>query len=261
MDASGLDAGSFDISRFDAEGCWVQTPLEALGQLRCERVQVAGRTFTLQRPANADTLLDHPAVFAAFARNEYIPYWTDLWPSARMLAAAILQHDWPASLTVGPDRPEVLEVGCGLGLAGLAAAVCGLRVVLSDYDLTALRLALANAQLNGLREVRAMPLDWERPPADLRFPVVLASDVIFESRYVAPLVRLLERVLLPGGECWLADQDRPAAGLLRQTLAGLGFTYSTTPSQATDPMGHCVRGTIYRIRRPVRRSVRRRGGP
>jgi predicted nicotinamide N-methyase len=238
------------------EGAWAETPWEALGQLRRERVQVAGRTFTLEHPTSIDTLLDHPAVFAAFARNEYIPYWTDLWPAARMLAAAILQHDWPTRLTQGPDRPEVLEVGCGLGLAGLAAAACGLRVVLSDCDTTALRLALGNARLNGLTEVRVMLLDWEHPPAGWRVPVVFASDVIFESRHVAPLVRLLDELLLPDGECWLADQNRPAGGLFRQTLAARGFHYTTTPSQATDSAGHAVAGTIYRIRRRHRRRGR-----
>jgi predicted nicotinamide N-methyase len=240
------------------EGAWAETPWEALGPLQRERIQVAGRTFTLERPASTDTLLDHPAVFAAFARNEYIPYWTDLWPAARMLAAAILQHDWPAYLTQGPERPEVLEVGCGLGLAGLAAAACGLRVVLSDCDATALRLALGNARLNGLTEVRAMLLDWERPPAGWRVPVVFASDVIFESRHVAPLVRLLDELLLPDGECWLADQNRPAGGLFRQTLVARGFTYATTPSQAhaSDAAGHAVLGTIYRIRRRQRRRGR-----
>ena len=47
------------------------------------------------------------------------PYWTRVWPSSIALAALIL------------ERPElvrgkkVADLGCGLGLAGMAASVAG----------------------------------------------------------------------------------------------------------------------------------------
>src|SRR5215468_5581467 len=104
-----------------------ETPYEALGPLLRERVVVEGRTFLIERPAESDRLLDHPAVRAAFAVDEYLPYWADLWPAARMLAKAVLRTPWTPGL-------HALEVGCGLGLPGIAALAQGLRVTFSDYD-------------------------------------------------------------------------------------------------------------------------------
>src|SRR5262249_33857154 len=121
---------------------WRGTPLEAIRGLIRETVLIEGRSFKLSRPADSDKLLDDPAVRAAFAADEYMPYWTDLWPAARMLAKAILRQPWPVGL-------DALEIGCGLGLPGIAALAQGLHVTFSDYDATALQFAADNARANG----------------------------------------------------------------------------------------------------------------
>src|SRR4051794_33685393 len=95
--------------------------LSELGPLVREKVIVEDRTFLLMRPSESDRLLDHPAVHTAFARDQYMPYWADLWPAARMLAKVILQERWTPGL-------QALEVGCGLGLPGIVALSVGLRV-------------------------------------------------------------------------------------------------------------------------------------
>src|SRR5262245_34124678 len=171
-----------------------ETPDERLGPLVTERVLVDGRPFLLRRPDRSDHLLDDPGVRAAFLADEYMPYWADLWPAARMLARAVLREPWPPGLTA-------LEVGCGLGLPGVAALVRGLRVVFSDYDPTALRFAATNARLNGFRDFETRWLDWRSPPEDLRAPVILGADLVYEMRSVEPLVALIRRVLAPGGVC------------------------------------------------------------
>src|SRR5262245_27331283 len=119
-----------------------ETPPEAIVALVRETVLVEGRSYTIVRPGESDKLLDHPAILAAFAADEYLPYWADLWPAARMLAKYLLRQAWPAGL-------PVLEVGCGLGLPGVVALSLGMRVTFSDYDATALRFAADNARANG----------------------------------------------------------------------------------------------------------------
>src|SRR5947208_7893328 len=127
--------------------------LQQLGPIVREKVFVEDRTFVIARPSESDRLLDNPAVHTAFARDEYMPYWADLWPAARMLAKAILHETW----TPGT---EALEVGCGLGLPGIVALSVGLRVTFSDYDACALRFAADNARLNGFDDFRTLLLDW-----------------------------------------------------------------------------------------------------
>jgi predicted nicotinamide N-methyase len=218
-----------------------ETPLEALGPTVRDRVIVEDRTFIVTRPSESDRLLTNPVVKAAFAADEYLPYWADLWPASRMLAKAVLREEWPAGLTA-------LEVGCGLGLPGLAALAKGLRVVFSDYDRTALRFAADNARLNGYTDFETLPMDWRHPPEGLRVPVVLASDLIYELRAVAPLVALVKRVLAPDGVCLLTDQDRNPAAALREALAGAGLAFTAQLMRAGQPGGPRVKGTLYRIR-------------
>ena len=216
------------------------TPREALGPLVREHVIIDERTFTIVRPGESDRLLDHPFVQSAFTADEYMPYWADLWPAARMLAKALLREKWPPGL-------HALEVGCGLGLPGVAALAAGMRVTFSDYDATALEFAADNARLNGFDDFELLQLDWRYPPADLKVPLVLGSDLIYELRNVAPLVALLKQVLAPGGTALLTDQDRVPSHVLRDTLTAEGLPFTTQVLRAGEPGGRRVKGTLYRV--------------
>jgi hypothetical protein len=68
--------------------------LGQLGNIIREKVIIEDRTYWIDHPSEGDRLIDHPAVHDAFARDEYMPYWTDLWPASRMLAKAILHEPW-----------------------------------------------------------------------------------------------------------------------------------------------------------------------
>jgi predicted nicotinamide N-methyase len=217
-----------------------ETPWDALGPTIQEQVIVEGRTFQLNRPSESDRLLDHPYVTSAFAADEYLPYWADLWPAARMLAKVILRETWAPGT-------EVLEVGCGLGLPGIVALSRGLRVTFSDYDATALRFAADSARLNGFTDFQLLQLDWRHPPADLVVRVLLAADLVYELRNVAPLVAFIKRVLYPDGVCLLTDQDRIPSHALRETLEAEGLNYTTELVRAGEPGGRRAKGTLYRI--------------
>jgi predicted nicotinamide N-methyase len=217
-----------------------ETPWDALGPIVQENVLIKRKTFIISRPVESDRLLNHPFVQAAFAKDEYLPYWTDLWPAARMLAKAIVSQPWAPSL-------EALEVGCGLGLPGIAALSMGLRVVFSDHDATALRFAADNARANGFENFRLLQMDWRYPPAHLRVPVVLASDLLYELRNVDPMVALIKQVLLPDGLCLLTDQDRMPAQVLREALADARLEFNTQVVRVGEPRGRRFQGTLYRI--------------
>lgn len=220
-----------------------ETPPDALGPIVREKVVIHGRTFVIARPDESDKLINHPVVQAAFEADEYLPYWTDLWPAARMLAKVVLQEP----LTPGT---EALEIGCGLGLPGIAALARGLQVTFSDCDATALKFAADNARLNGFHDFRLLPMDWRQPPEGLRVSLILASDLIYELRHINPIIALLKRVLTPEGVCLLTDQDRLPAYNLREALTWEGFRFESRVLHAGAPGGRRVRGTFYRIRPP-----------
>jgi predicted nicotinamide N-methyase len=217
-----------------------ETPWEALGPSVREQILIEGQTFLITRPGESDRLLDHPFVRSAFATDEYLPYWAELWPAARMLAKAIVCEPWTPGV-------EALEIGCGLGLPGIVALSRGLSVTFSDYDATALRFAAENARLNGFTSFRMLQMDWRNPPG-LRVPVLLASDLIYEQRNVEPLVSLIKQVLAPEGICLLTDQDRIPSAALRAQLTEAGLQFTTQVMRAGEPGGRRLKGTLYRIR-------------
>ena len=226
---------------------FVETPLASIPDRQVELVIIDRFKFEIERPADSYALLDDPVVREAHDRDEYMPYWADLWPASRMLAKAVAKEDW----SVYPktrEKLEALELGCGLGVPGLTALACGLRVTFSDYDVTAIRFAANNARRNKLYDFTTLPLDWRCPPTDLKFPVILGADLTYETRNIDPLVKLIRQLLLPGGICLLTDQDRTPAPLLRESLGYAGLRYEQQLMRAGEPGGYRIQGTLYRIR-------------
>lgn len=168
---------------------------------RTDRVDLGGgRSLTVERPADPEALLDEDA----FARDEFLPYWAELWASGVALAREV---------AAAPLRGRrVVELGCGLGLPSVAAALAGAATVLAtDWSPEAVAAAARNAALNGVT-VRAAVVDWrdaEALVAEGPFDLVLAADVLYEARNAEPLGGLLDR--LAPAEVWLADPGRAAA--------------------------------------------------
>ena len=75
-----------------------------------------------------------------------------------------------------------LEIGCGVGLAGLVALGRGLRVHFTDYDLAPLHFVERSIRENGFDPSLCTTglLDWREPP-DLAFPIILGSDVLYDA--------------------------------------------------------------------------------
>jgi predicted nicotinamide N-methyase len=219
----------------------IATPREALGSTIREKVVINESAFLIDRPGDSDRLFEHPRVRSMSVSVGYLPYWADLWPAARMLAKVVVRESWPAGL-------EALEVGCGLGLPGVAGLSRGLRVTFSDCDATALHFAADNARLNGFNDFATLQLDWRRPPGGIQFPLLLASDLIYEMPNVPALVALIKQMLRPDGECLLTDQDRVPSHVLRDTLTAHGLWFTTQTMRAGEPGGRRVKGTLYRIR-------------
>jgi predicted nicotinamide N-methyase len=137
-----------------------------------DAIAVAGVRLELLRPESPEALIDEQA----FADDEFLPYWAELWPAATALAEAL------------PDvaGQRVVELGCGLGVPSLVAAARGAQVTATDWASDAIELLRRNAERNELT-VRAEVRDW-REPWDERFDLVLAADVLYERRNVEPVL-------------------------------------------------------------------------
>lgn len=209
------------------------------------RVTAGGLSLDLLGPANFAALIDEPRVVARFAQDEYMPYWADLWPGAVMLAEHVA--GWPAADASRP--PTVLELGCGLGLAGLAAAARGCRVILSDYDDDALAFARASAIHNRLPPPETRYVDWRETYPDLRPDVILAADVLYETRHLVPIADFVRRHLRPGASsrAWIADPDRSTAEAFDGIARHSGLNVVTHRAECVDARGQRVAGRIFEL--------------
>jgi predicted nicotinamide N-methyase len=177
---------------------------------------LAGMTLHITLPASPDAFLDDPRVLAANQRDDYMPYWSYLWPTSLETAVAVLRREW------NPGT-EALEIGAGIALTGQAALKAGLNVSFSDYDQQAIDLALFNARNNQtLARAEGLLLDW-RHPIDRQYPIIFGCDVIYERQNHRPILRLLEKMLAPDGEAWITDPGRHHAVAFFDLLANSPF--------------------------------------
>lgn len=182
---------------------------------------LAGTTLKITLPASPDAFLDDPDVLAANRRDDYMPYWSYLWPTSLETAVAVLSRDWPSGV-------EALEIGAGIALTGQAALARGMRVAFSDYDRKALDLAMHNARQNALDDrAEALFLDW-RAPIERKFPVIFGCDVIYEKQNHLPILGLLEKMLAPDGEAWITDPGRHQADAFLELLRDRPFRMEHT---------------------------------
>ena len=196
-----------------------------------DEVELGGRLLAITHPPDATELIDDEA----FGRDEFLPYWAELWPSSVALARTV------AALPLAGRA--VVELGCGLALPSIAAALGGARVLATDWSPEALAYAERNARANGaeLQTARVAWADADALVAEAPFDLVLAADVLYEPRNAAQLRELLPRL---GGDVLLADPGRPA---LQGFLAAAEADWLLAPTPAEE----LPRGGVYRLTRRV----------
>jgi predicted nicotinamide N-methyase len=175
-------------------------PLAGQFELTETTYQVLDQAFDMLRPRSVDELIDEDD----FNRDERLPYWADVWPSARVLAQRVAEEP-------GIGR-TLLELGCGVGLVALTAARAGFQVLATDYYEAACEFTRENARRNQLHAIDARIIDWRAYPDDLRsFDVVAASDVLYERAYAALVADAFAQSLAPRGLGLLTDPGRQIA--------------------------------------------------
>jgi predicted nicotinamide N-methyase len=211
-----------------------QLPSGAASDVVEEAVRLPGRTVRLLRPRDGDALLDE-LLAEDDPQEDRLPFWAELWPSGTALAGVV------AARPLAGRR--VLELGCGLGLVSVTAALAGAAVLAVDRSPEATSFAAANAARNGVT-LRTAVVAFDQPQRLLReapWDLVLAADVLYEQRNVPVLVWLLPRLVDAGGEVLLADPGRP---MLARFLAGVDATGWRREQVATD----AGTVTIHRLR-------------
>jgi len=178
-----------------------------------QRIDLNGNMLDFHGPGDMETIWEQ---MEDLSWEESMPYWVEVWPSGTVLAEWILKKSKRIA------NRNCLDLGCGLGVTTCAGALGGAALTALDNELEALRYTKYNLQINNLPRVNLLNMDWEYPALKSRsFEFIFGADVLYESRFFLPLLRLFRYLLAPGGRIWLAAPDRavtkPFWELLKKT--------------------------------------------
>jgi Rrf2 family protein len=191
----------------------LRTHLRGRTGLTTSTVEVDHVTYLIAHPVSADDLIDEQE----FDRDERLPYWAELWPSALALARHLSARDLAGI--------RAIELGCGVGLPTIVALARGATVLATDHYEAALDYTAHNAATNLGREPDTALLDWRTP--DIQglgtFDLVLAADVLYERKNATALAELVPKLLTPGGEALFADPRRDEAPVYLDAMETNGF--------------------------------------
>jgi predicted nicotinamide N-methyase len=151
--------------------------------------------------------------------GEWITYWWEVSSAAAALAGHLITR---ADLS----GVRVMELGCGLGPAGLCAALAGADVLFTDGDQESVDRALANARLNGAQahRIHGRVVDWEAPGDLPKFDMIVGAEILYEYYFHGALLDVCDHALVSNGSVILADRKRLCVERFLGRLRGRGFS-------------------------------------
>lgn len=180
-----------------AEAADLERQLAQKYQLEWATVQVATVKFKLLQIGGLEDYLVHRIETEGLSLAQF-PFWAMVWDAALVLADFLVRQE--------PDpQREILELGAGLGFAGLAAAARGHRVTLTDNAPEALDFIRLSLHANRLPQAQVAFLDWTRPTLPGHFDWLVGADILYEAEHYPALVALCRRYLKPGGRIYLTQ--------------------------------------------------------
>jgi predicted nicotinamide N-methyase len=168
-----------------------------------------------------------------------LPYWAKVWEGTFLLAYFMGKQP----LVLGQ---RILEIGAGLGVVGIYAALCGHHVTITDNQDDALLFARANVLLNDCSGVEVRKLDWRYPDLPHQFDVIVGSEVVYDRASYPELVEFLRRALSPSGVIFLSKNEQlPTSAFFAELTRYFKFK-QTVQTMATN--GEPLRIALYAIR-------------
>lgn len=195
--------------------------------------------FSILSVSDSYALLDRMSP-EEFIKDEQMPYWAEIWPSAITLSSFIADE-------LKLEGQRVIEIGAGVGLVSVVAAWKGARVLATDYSPEALRFITFNALKNAVT-LQQERLDWRLVTCSEQFDMLFAADVLYERVNLLPIVNAIDKLLKPDGAAYLADPRRRLAEQFLEIAGENGFFITPYAREYTGGR-HVGPVNIYKITR------------
>lgn len=204
-----------------------------------EETQVADKPWQLAVASDPDgMLIDACERQDAGEKGVIDPFWATTWRAASGLDCYLNRLDLTGQ--------RVLELGCGTGHAGIAAALRGAQVTLTDGVEDPLMLVRMSTQpIRDQCDIQRLRFGIDQIPGE-KFPFILGSDVTYLRGLWPELETCLQQHLAADGEVLLSDPYRIIANEFRDWIRARPWEYQEEKVVLRDDPEHPIR--IMRLR-------------
>lgn len=150
-------------------------------------------------PSDPDEVLD-TVTDDVYNKDRFLPYWAEHWPSSEPFSHFISSQ----SLS---GIENVCELGSGLGVLSTVLSYRGKTVYSIDISYESCCYASCTMMVNKLTP-KMVCADWRHLPFKGFFDLMVASDVLYEERWIAVILDCIKQHLAPGGKALIADPCR-----------------------------------------------------
>ncbi len=217
----------------DVPAAWIRAADDRL-DWQWQTTRIAGRDWQLAVATDPDAMLiDACERQDAGEQGVIDPFWATTWRAASGLDRFLDRRELSGR--------RVLELGCGTGHAGIAAALRGADVTLTDgVDDPLLLVRMSSHAIRDRTRYRRLRFGVDRIDGD-PFPLILGSDVTYLRELWPQLDECLRQHLSVGGEVLLSDPFRIIANEFRDWIRNHGWRYEEHKVALEDDPEHPIR--------------------
>lgn len=200
-----------------------------------ETLHVGALALKFTRVADPDAVLDAICLEEEQRRDHpdknleplRMPYWAAVWESANAVG------EFALAMNLNWKLASVLDLGCGMGNAGMILAAAGAQVTLADIDRDALLFAELNTwPWRGACSVNRV--NWNVDRLDRTFDLIIGSDVLYERDQWEGLEAFMKIHLNKNGRALIGEPGRAQAESFPDWIAGHGWSVEQKHRSAGD---------------------------
>ena len=168
------------------------------------------------------------------------PLFGMIWPSGLMLADIMSREDITGL--------NILELGCGLGIASMIINARGGKVLATDYHPNAEEFLEENSRLNGLDDTPFLRCDWRAQQENMgRFDLIIGSDLLYEPDHPERLALFISQHANENTTIIIVDPKRKLQNKFRKRMENLGYSVSSEQSNEKDFSAFGFKGVVFRF--------------
>jgi predicted nicotinamide N-methyase len=115
-----------------------------------------------------------------------------------------------------------MDLGCGMGLAGVAAGRMGMHVLFADLETPALVFARLNS-LSDRDHVRFRKVNWQTDRLKERFDLILGADIVYDRSQWTFLDTFFQAHLSAGGAVLIGEPGRSSGEEFEPWITARGW--------------------------------------